>query len=104
MARITSKLQVTIPRVVADRYGLKPGMEIEFVAAGDAIRVLPPAGPGRIEVARGGAVSLEEKLRLFDAATARQRRRNARHARSGAATEIDRGWTREELYERGRSR
>ena len=47
MARVTSKLQVTIPKAVADRYAIEPGAEIEFEPAGDVIRVIPrrrPAG------------------------------------------------------------
>lgn len=36
MARVTSKLQVTIPKVVADRYQIGPGAELVFEPAGDA--------------------------------------------------------------------
>ena len=36
MSRVTSKLQVTIPKAVADRYGIAPGVEIAFEPAGDA--------------------------------------------------------------------
>ncbi len=42
MSKITSKLQVTIPKAIADQYGIKPGDEIEFQPAGDVIRVIPP--------------------------------------------------------------
>ncbi|HEY7724128.1 MAG TPA: AbrB/MazE/SpoVT family DNA-binding domain-containing protein [Anaeromyxobacteraceae bacterium] len=41
MARVTSKLQVTVPKALADRYRMRPGDEIEWQAAGDAIRVVP---------------------------------------------------------------
>ena len=41
MAKVTSKLQVTIPKAIADRHGLRPGDEIEWVSTGDAIRVAP---------------------------------------------------------------
>ena len=50
-------------------------------------------------------LSLEECLRLFDQATERQREREIR--RNAGATEgaqrptTGRGWTREDLYERG---
>ena len=30
MAKVTSKLQVTIPKAIAEQYGIKPGDEIEF--------------------------------------------------------------------------
>lgn len=94
MARITSKLQVTIPKAIAQRYGLSPGDDIDFVAAGDVIRVIPAADP--VPSPRGGA---EERLRLFDKATARQARRQRGRPRGQVRT--GRGWTREELYERG---
>jgi len=41
VARVTSKLQVTIPKAVADRYAIEPGAEIVFEPAGDVIRVVP---------------------------------------------------------------
>jgi hypothetical protein len=45
---------------------------------------------------------LAARLKLFDQATERQRLRQAR--RRGRRAAKDRGWTREELYERGRAR
>lgn len=100
MARVTSKRQVTLPKAIADRFGIRPGDEIAFVAAGDAIRVEP--GPGRTE-----RLSAEARLRLFDAATARQRARQRGAARGPDRTRrrpSSRGWTREELYTRTRPR
>ena len=41
MAKVTSKLQVTIPKRIAERYAIAPGDDIEFVAAGDGIRIVP---------------------------------------------------------------
>jgi len=35
VARVTSKLQVTIPKAVADRYAIEPGAEIVFEPAGE---------------------------------------------------------------------
>jgi AbrB family looped-hinge helix DNA binding protein len=95
MAKVTSKLQVTVPKAIADQYGIRPGDEIEWVAAGDCIRVIPP-GP------RVTAVDVEMRLRLFDAATQRQRRRQA--GRRPARAPRDRGWRREDLYSRARPR
>ena len=92
MAKVTSKLQVTIPKAVADRYGIAPGGEIEWLPAGDAIRVVPRAEQHR-------SVDRSRRLRLFDQATERQMRR-ARAARA-TSRPVDRGWTREELYRRG---
>lgn len=94
MATVTSKLQVTVPKVIANQYGIRPGDEVEWIAAGEAIRVVPP-GRGLLPLNR------QERLRLFDRATARQQERNA--AWSGKRTG-GRGWTRAEIYERGRAR
>jgi hypothetical protein len=46
-------------------------------------------------------LTVEERLRLFDAATKRQLARNKRHADNETTS---RGWTREDLYDRGRTR
>ena len=94
MAKVTSKLQVTIPKAVAERYGIRPGDEIDFQPAGDFIRVILP---GR---ARSRRIGREERLRLFDEATARQGQRE-KGMRLPATGVADRGWTREDLYTRG---
>ena len=79
MAKVTSKLQVTVPKALAERYGICAGDEIGFEEAGETIRVVP-ANAGAS--ARG--LDLEERLRLFDAATDRQRAREAgRQERGG---------------------
>jgi AbrB family looped-hinge helix DNA binding protein len=94
MSKVTSKLQVTIPKAIADRHGVRPGDEVRFVSAGDTIR---------LEQSHSAkSLSIAERLRLFDAATRRQRKRDAAWGR--IPTPKDRGWTREELYTRGRSR
>ena len=97
MSRVTSKLQVTIPKAIADRYGIRPGEEIDWVPAGDAIRVVPPAR--RIPRSTD---SPERRLALFDQATERQRARQRERARRRRGK--DRGWRREDLYGRGRTR
>ncbi len=93
MAKVTSKLQVTVPKALADRFGIAPGDEIEWEAAGDAIRVVPARGRSSGSVAA--------RLKLFDQATARQQDRG-RGRPIGPGRE--RGWSREELYDRGGSR
>jgi bifunctional DNA-binding transcriptional regulator/antitoxin component of YhaV-PrlF toxin-antitoxin module len=94
MAKVTSKYQVTVPRVIAEQYKIRPGDHIDWVAAGGAIRVVPtdkqPAPQDR-----------ESRLRLFDQATERHRRR-ASKASTGPPR--GRGWKRGDLYKRGRSR
>jgi AbrB family looped-hinge helix DNA binding protein len=92
MSRVTSKLQVTIPKAVADRYRITPGAEVVFEPAGDVIRVVPQQQPLR---------DPRERVKLFEQALARQRQREAARAFPEAQ---QRGWSREDLYERGRSR
>ncbi len=94
MAKVTSKLQVTVPKTVADHYGIRPGDEIRWLIAGDTIRVIPP---GRKEK----ALTSTERLRRFDLATTRQQKRNGA---SRVTAGRERGWSREELYRRGRTR
>lgn len=92
MARVTSKLQVTIPKAIAQRYEIRPGSDIDWLPAGDAIRVVPNAG-------HQGGPDRGRRLQVFDAAT----------KRLGSLTLVDviepdisgRGWRREDLYERG---
>ena len=97
MAKVTSKLQVTIPKVIAEQYGIEPGDEIDFQPAGSAIRIVPPKG------AKAARLTLEERLRLFDEATARQRERE-KQMRLPAEPQTEKDWTREDLYTRGTSR
>lgn len=96
MAKVTSKLQVTVPKAIAERFGIRPGDEIEWLAAGDGIRVLAPR-------VRRPRPQIEERLRLFDRATERQRRREAaRRLRGRGKPAQSRGWNREDLYPAGR--
>jgi AbrB family looped-hinge helix DNA binding protein len=88
MSKVTSKLQVTVPKAIAEQYRIRPGDEIEWVAAGDSIRVVT-GGAAR------PAFDLRTRLESFDQATARQRLRGKRKSRS---LPKGRGWTREELY------
>lgn len=97
MAKITSKLQVTIPKRLAEQYGLKPGDEIDFQAAGEAIRIVLPGRRPRQRL------SPEERLRRFDEATARQRERET-HMKLPAEPPRERDWKREDLYTRGEPR
>jgi AbrB family looped-hinge helix DNA binding protein len=94
MAKVTSKYQVTVPRAIADRYDIHPGDQIEWAPAGDVIRVIP-AGTKAVPEDQ------DAKLRLFDEATKRHRKRPSG---SHAKRVNDRGWKREDLYSRGRTR
>src|SRR6202030_1742097 len=39
MPKVTSKLQLTVPKKIADQYGIRPGDELEWIPAGESIRV-----------------------------------------------------------------
>lgn len=95
MAKVTSKLQVTIPKRIAEQFSIKPGDDIEFVATAEGLRVVTAT---RRDAA---TLSVAERLRLFDEANERQQRRQAR-MKLPAEPPVDRGWTREELYTRGK--
>jgi AbrB family looped-hinge helix DNA binding protein len=91
---VTSKRQVTIPKWIADRYGIATGDEIDFVPAGEGIRI-------QRSDAGANVLDRDARLALFDRATARQQ---ARWTNARLPTADDRGWRREELYERGNAR
>src|SRR5271170_443986 len=100
MAKVTSKLQLTLPKAIADRYKIRPGDDLEWLPAGEAIRVVKRNSAEAAEPA-----TLKERLQLFDQATARQRKRQAESGKRGPAdgsrtsrtgSQSGRGWTREE--------
>lgn len=95
MAKITSKLQVTVPKAIARRYGIEPGDEVRFEPAGEVIRIVPAGSSAALPLDK------ETRLALFDAATRRQRDRD-RETRARPGGQVgDRGWRREDLYTRG---
>jgi len=95
VSRVTSKLQVTIPKAIADRYGIAPGQDLEWLEAGDGIRVVPQSARDSV------AADPSRRVAIFDRATERQRERE--RAAGPARPATDRGWTREQLYERARA-
>ncbi len=107
---MTSKLQLTVPKVIADEYGIKPGDQLDWVAGGDAIRVIP----AKSRRSRVPLRSVEERVELFRQMLERQRQREINPPRLEESDEsaerppkpheIERGWRREDLYTRGRSR
>lgn len=119
MPKVTSKLQITLPKALATQYDIKPGDEIQFEGVAGAIRMIP-AGRG---VPR---LSLAERRRLFEESDQRLNERwqwleshMAAHPlidndeATGHEPSSDdmkdherrRGWTRASLYDRdiGRS-
>ncbi len=97
---MTSKLQLTVPKAIADQYGIRPGDELEWIPAGESIRV---------ELVRRKAkaaheLTSEERLALFDANMRWLDELQAGEIKEARAkgtrlTRENRGWTREELYE-----
>jgi antitoxin PrlF len=75
-ARITSKGQITIPKVVRDRLGVGPGDALEFDFEGERLEVRPKRrrtisefrGLFRVDSARS---TDEERRAAWDAMTAR---------------------------------
>jgi bifunctional DNA-binding transcriptional regulator/antitoxin component of YhaV-PrlF toxin-antitoxin module len=90
MSKVTSKLQVTLPKALADQYGITPGDQVEWIAAGEVIKVLPPS-------ANTPASNPQSRLKLFDQSTIRQQRRQK--DRASVSKRAGRGWNREDLYD-----
>jgi len=100
MPKVTSKLQLTVPKKIADQYGIRPGDELEWIPAGESIRVELV----RRKAKAGHELTTEEKLALFDANTKWLNELQAKQLKEARAkgtrtTRETRGWTREELYE-----
>lgn len=93
MPKVTDDLQVSLPSAVAEELGVRPGDEVEWVRTESGMWLLP---------LRAKAVpEARERLRLFREILSRQREREAKNP--PLAEEPDRGWTREDLYHRGRA-
>jgi AbrB family looped-hinge helix DNA binding protein len=92
MSRVTSKLQVTLPKRIAEKHGIVPGDEIRFESTGHTITIIPGNQPAPTLLSR------DERLRLFDEAT---RRLDERAKQLPASTAAGRDWQRDDLYSRG---
>ncbi len=93
MAKVTNKLQVTIPKAIATRHSIEPGDEVEWTDVGGAIHLQP------VEKRPPQRITLEDRLKWFDDATDRQRLRESATPISLASPGADRGWTREDLHQ-----
>jgi AbrB family looped-hinge helix DNA binding protein len=91
MSKVTSKFQVSVPKALADQYGIAPGDDLVWEPAGEALRVRLAEPRARY------TLDGRERLRLFDAATRRQAERQSRRQ---LGRESARGWTRDEIYDR----
>lgn len=90
MSKLTRKYQVSIPKTLADKLGIRPGDDLTWEEAGDSLRV-------RLGSARPARFSIEARLKLFDAASARQQQRGRAGTRLPGK---GRGWSRADLYDR----
>jgi AbrB family looped-hinge helix DNA binding protein len=100
MAKVTSKLQLTVPKAIADQYGIRPGDELEWIPAGESIRVELL----RRKTKGANELTSDERLALFDANTKWLDELQAKQLKKAKAkgtrlTRESRGWTREELYD-----
>jgi len=99
MPKVTSKLQITLPKALATQYGIEPGDEIDFQAVGESIRLTPKKTPRP-------RLSLEERIRIWTDANKVLRTHwdsagwVGQSIQSEHSAPTDRGWTRDELYER----
>jgi len=88
MTTITGKFQITLPKRLVDAYGIRVGDEVELVASGETISIIP------VKTLKA-PLPPKERVRLFDEATARIKKRGTK---KGAQGSRDRGWTRDDLY------
>ena len=56
MAKVSRRLQVTLPRAIAARYGIRPGDDIHWQPAGTVIQIVLPR--------KQAPMSLEDRLKL----------------------------------------
>ena len=94
MAKVTGKFQITLPKALVDQCGIRIGDELELRPVGGSIQIDRRLAPDRTRLGH-------ERLTHFDRATKRQQARQAARSVQPARS---RGWTREELYVRGRTR
>lgn len=89
MPKVTSKLQVTIPKALADQAHIQVGDELDCELVANVL-IFRPRRHGPLPTAA-------ERLALFDATTAEFDRKAAMWT---GPPPTDRGWTREDCYRR----
>ena len=94
MSKVTANFEVSLPHRIVERYGIKPGDEVHWIAAGKEIRLVPVRRSVSLE-------NREARLRLFEQMTERHL---ATHPDARGPAAGDRGWKREDLYDRDRTR
>jgi AbrB family looped-hinge helix DNA binding protein len=94
MAKVTGKFQITLPKALVDRCGIRVGDELELRLVGRSIQI-------DRRTTRNASQPHRDRLAHFDRATTRQRTRQKTRSLVQARS---RGWTREELYAHRRTR
>jgi bifunctional DNA-binding transcriptional regulator/antitoxin component of YhaV-PrlF toxin-antitoxin module len=94
MAKVTGKFQITLPKALVDQCGIRVGDELQLRSVGRSIHIDRRSAPSAARLRH-------ERLAHFDAVTRRQQSRQGTRTVGPAR---GRGWTREELYRRGRTR
>ena len=94
VAKVTGKFQITLPRALVDQCGIRVGDDLELRATGRWIQIDRRGATDAVRLRN-------ERLEHFDRATKREA---VRQTRRSALAARSRGWTREELYVRGRAR
>lgn len=94
MTEVDRNLRTAIPADIAARYQITPGVQLEWLASGNHIEVVPVHPPLSDSAVR---------LQSFDEATARQEIRQTGKVVPDCA-KLGRGWTREGIYSRDESR
>lgn len=94
MAKVTGKFQITLPKALVEQCGIRVGDTLELRPLGRSIHI-------DRRPARRASRLRRDRLAHFDDATTRQRDRERTRPTAAARS---RGWTREDLYARGRPR
>jgi bifunctional DNA-binding transcriptional regulator/antitoxin component of YhaV-PrlF toxin-antitoxin module len=63
MAKVTSKLQITLPRRIAERYRIAPGHAVEFQPAGEVSHLVPPGRRRTAQLSRADVRAIDPFLR-----------------------------------------
>ena len=94
MSKVTSKFQISIPKAIVNEAGIRVGDELVWERAGADLRLRLASEPSR-------RLTTSERLALFDSARTRQKSRERKHvAKRALAPANERGWSREDLYDK----
>ncbi len=97
MSKVTSKLQLTLPKAIAVQHGIKPGDSLEWASAAGEIRIVP-------KKAKRSALNPKQRVRIWSDVMRRVDQSAKRNSLKPARPGEKRGWTREDLYTRAIAR